>query len=146
VTRTVLAQALVSFEGNLYSVPPGMPGSQVTVRHRLGSPVLHIAAGNIIVAEHERARAGSGRTVRDSGHVRALQKAVLAAFTTAPPCPTKVRRPPGPDAQAEAARLRGQPVRDPAAHVVIDLSHYVAVADRLRQAPEIQGDLEEGTP
>jgi transposase len=148
VTRTVLAQGMVPFEGNFYSVPPGMPGRQVTVRHRLGSPVLHVVAGNIIVAEHERARAGAGRTIRDSGHVRALEKAVLAAFTTAPPCPTKVRRPPGAEAQAEAARLRGEPVHDPAVHVVIDLSHYVAVADRLRRAPETQTEdgLEEGTP
>ncbi|MFF3404117.1 hypothetical protein ACFYW6_37275 [Streptomyces sp. NPDC002659] len=26
----------MSFEGNLYSVPPGLPGAQVRVLHRLG--------------------------------------------------------------------------------------------------------------
>jgi hypothetical protein len=35
--RKVSAQGLVDFRGNQYSVPPGMPGAQVTVRLRSGA-------------------------------------------------------------------------------------------------------------
>ncbi|MGS0686812.1 Mu transposase domain-containing protein [Nakamurella sp. GG22] len=43
VPRPVTAQALVSFRGNRYSVPPELARTVVTVQHRLGSPVLSIA-------------------------------------------------------------------------------------------------------
>ena len=46
-TRIVSAQALVSWHGNFYSVPPGHGGQQVTVRCRLGAATLDVitAAG-----------------------------------------------------------------------------------------------------
>ena len=50
--------------------------------------------------------------------------AVLAAFTTALACPRKANRPPGPDALAELARLRGLTAL-PAP--VIDLGRYAAL-------------------
>ncbi|WP_425388720.1 Mu transposase domain-containing protein [Amycolatopsis jejuensis] len=50
VPRTVTAQALVSFRGNHYSVPPGLGGAVVHVRHRLGADA----------ADHHRRR-GDGR-------------------------------------------------------------------------------------
>ncbi|CAG6396724.1 hypothetical protein SCOCK_450039 [Actinacidiphila cocklensis] len=84
--RTVSPQALVSFEGNFYSVPPGMPGMRVTVRHRLGENYLHIVtAGRAVVARHELAPPGAGRRVRDSGHVIALERAVLAQVSDRAP-------------------------------------------------------------
>jgi len=135
--RTVSPQALVSFEGNCYSVPPGMPGVQVTVRHRLGEDYLHIVtAGRAVIARHRRAAPGSGLTVRDAGHVIALERAVLASVSDRAPCKNKVRRPPSDAALAEAEKLKGRAVgADPASRVVIDLSTYAAVADRLRTAP-----------
>ncbi|MFD4835242.1 IS21 family transposase [Streptomyces uncialis] len=137
VVRTVSPQALVSFEGNLYSVPPGMPGMQVTVRLRLGENYLHIVtAGRAVVARHELAPRGAGRKVRDSGHVIALERAVLAQVSDRAPCKTKTRRPLSPAALAEAERLRGPaPGAGSAERVVINLDTYAAVADRLRTAP-----------
>ena len=132
VERRVSAQGLVDFRGNRYSVPPGMPGAQVSVRLRLGADVLHIATtAGAVVAAHRLAPTGAGQVVRDDGHVVALEKAVLAAFTDAGPCRRKTRRPPSAAAQAEAARLRGLPTGDPAARVVIDMAAYAAAAARL---------------
>lgn len=133
VTRTVSPQARVAFRGNSYSVPPGLHGSQVTVTHRLGSDLLHIAtASGTVIAAHRLAPAGSGRVVADDGHVVALEQAVLASFSDAAPCRHKTRRPPSAATQAEAARLRGLPVTDPANRVVIDMSTYAAAAARLQ--------------
>ena len=50
-------------------------------------------------------------------------------------CEHKTRRPPSAAAVTEAARLRGMPVTDPAARVVIDLSTYAAAAARLKNPP-----------
>ena len=140
VVRTVSPQALVSFEGNLYSVPPGMPGMQVTVRGRLGEDCLRIAtAGKAVVARHRIAPRGSGRTVRDAGHVVALERSVLAQVSDRAPCRTKTRRPLSAAALAEAERLRGQAAgASSAERVVINLDTYAAVADRLRTAPRFE--------
>jgi transposase len=140
VVRTVSPQALVSFEGNLYSVPPGMGGMQVTVRHRLGEDYLHIVtSGRAVVARHELAPRGAGRKVRDAGHVIALERAVLAQVSDRAPCKTKTRRPLSPAALAEAERLRGRTTAAGSAErVVINLDTYAAVADRLRTAPRTE--------
>ena len=136
VTREVTPQALVSFRGNHYSVPPGLGGASVQVRHRLGADILRVVtAGGATVAVHHRALDGAGRVIRDEGHVAALEKAVLGAFSHQRPCTHKTRRPPSAAALAEAARLRGLPTTGPAAHVVIDLSAYAATAARLDSAP-----------
>jgi len=133
--RKVSVQGLVDFRGNQYSVPPGMPGAEVSVRLRLGADVLHIAtAAGVIIAAHRLAPAGAGRVVRDDGHVVALEKAVLSAFTDAGPCRHKTRRPPSQAARVEAARLQGLPSDDPAARVVIDMASYAAAAARLNQS------------
>jgi transposase len=144
VTRTVTAQALVAFRGNSYSVPPGLGGAAVTVRHRLGSAEVDIVtASGAVIAQHRRAPDGVGAVVRDSGHVRALEKAVLASFSAAPPCRRKDRRPPSPAALAEAARLGGAP--SPAERVVIDLAAYAAAATRLQNPPRNQAQQKENT-
>jgi transposase len=132
--RTVTPQALVAFRGNSYSVPPGLSGAVVTVTHRLGSDTLAIVtASGAVIACHRRAPDGAGAFVRDSGHVTALERAVLASFSAAPPCKRKQRRPPSAAALAEAARLRGTP--GPAERVVIDLAAYAAAAARLQHHP-----------
>lgn len=135
-TRAVRPQGLVSCAGIHYSVPPGLPGAHVTVRIRLGEDDLHmVTTGRAVIAHHRRAPDGAGQTIRNAGHVIALERAGLASFSDKAPSRTKVRRPPPATAQAETEKLRGRPESDIANRVVIDLSHYTAVADRLRQAP-----------
>ncbi len=135
VARTVSAQALVSFRGNRYSVPPGMPGAQVIVRHRLGAEALRIVTSSgSTVAVHRRAANGAGVTVRDEGHVRALETKVLASFSDARPCSPKTRRPAGEASMAEAARLRGTPAASSAERVVIDMAAYAALVPAAARA------------
>lgn len=143
VVRVVSAQALVAFRGNQYSVAPGMRGQRLLVRHRLGSSTLTIATiGGAVLAEHVREPDGLGKTVRASHHVVALETAVLKAFSDAKPCKHKTRRPPSDAAVAEAARLRGVDIDDPAHRVVIDMAAYAAVAKRLTHPPAADaGDL-----
>ncbi|HET9518468.1 MAG TPA: hypothetical protein VFO77_12145 [Actinoplanes sp.] len=137
--NTVSAQGLVPFRGNFYSVPPGMVGARITIRHRLGTDTLRlVTASGAVVAQHRRELDGAGRTIRNNGHVIALEKRVLEQFTTAGRCDHKTRRPPSAAASAEAARLRGMPVTDPAARVVIDLSTYAAAAARLKTPPSVR--------
>jgi hypothetical protein len=125
--RTVTPQGLVSFAGNQYSVPPGLSGARVEVRHRLGGDSLQIATSSgTTIAAHRRRPDGAGAIVRASGHVIALEKAVLAAFSDAPPCKHKTRRPRSVAAAAEAARLTGHP-SSAADRVVIDLAAYAAL-------------------
>ena len=107
VERVASAQALVAFRGNRYSVPPELARAQVTVTHRLGVPHIELAtSGGIIIARHQLAPAGAGATVRDTGHVLALERAAMAAFTDAAPHRRKQRIPPGPAARAAADALR----------------------------------------
>jgi hypothetical protein len=97
----------------------------VTVRARLGDVHLEIYshAGRRI-ARHRRAPNGAGQVLRSPEHARLLEQAVLAGFTTAKKCPRKPNRPPGQEALAEAAKLRGQ---DPGG-VVVDLDQYARIA------------------
>jgi transposase len=125
VERKASRSALVAFEGNRYSVTPGHAGRTLTIRARVGEPVLQIlsAAGDL-VATHDRAPAGAGQLVRSPEHAALLEQAVLAAFTTEHACRRKVNRPPGRDALAELARLKGL-TAEPAP--VIDLARYAAL-------------------
>ena len=141
VTRTVSAQALVSFRGNRYSVPPELTGATVTVLLRLGSTTIDIATtpgptvgarGGIVMARHRMTTTGAGAMIRDDGHVIALEQAAMAAATSAPPHRGKVRRPPSPAALDAAAALRVATGTENAAPrpagVVIDLAVYAAAA------------------
>jgi hypothetical protein len=99
----------------------------MTVEARVGEPLLRIRSGaGELLATHRRAPAGAGQTTRSSEHAAALEQAVLAAFTTGHACPRKANRPPGPDALAELARLKGLAAL-PAP--VIDLGRYAAFED-----------------
>lgn len=124
VERVVSRTALVAFEGNRYSVPPGLVGQAVTVRARLGELHLEIiSAAGRRTARHRRAPAGAGQVLQTPEHRRLLEQAVLNAFTTERPCRRKANRPPGEDALAEAARLGPH---NPA--VVVDLEDYARIA------------------
>ena len=127
--RTVSAQALVSFEGNRYSVPPELLGQTVTVKARLGELGVEVlSATGRRVARHRRAPAGAAQTIRCAEHGRALERAVLDAFTTAPPCRRKANRPPGQAALAAAAKLRGEEDTE----VIVDLDRYAQIAGAVR--------------
>jgi len=72
--------------------------------------------------------ASGGGIVRTPEHRAALERAVLAAFTTARPCERKGNHPPGSAARAAAAVLRdGEP-----AEVVVDLARYAELVEVLR--------------
>jgi transposase len=126
VQRTVSRTALVPFDANHYSVPPVYVGRIVTIQTRVSEPGLQIVSmSGERIASHRR-MLGSGQTIRSSEHAAELEKAVLAAFSTAKACRTKTNRPPGADALAHLARLRGvEP--DPAP--VITLADYQQLAD-----------------
>ncbi|MGQ0846272.1 MAG: IS21 family transposase [Sporichthyaceae bacterium] len=130
VDRIVSAQALVSFEGNRYSVPPELARASVTVSRRLGSTTLDIAtAAGIVIARHVRAAPGASATIRDDGHVLALNAAALAASTTARPHRSKVRIPPGPEALAAAEVLRNKGTDAPSQSCqVVDLAQWAEAA------------------
>ena len=113
VERVVSASALVAFEGSRYSVPPAHAGETVTVVCRLGEPQLRIvSAAGVLLATHRRLPAGAGQTVRSGEHAAALERAVLAAFTTRRPCRRKTNRPPSAEALALAHRLAPQALVD----------------------------------
>jgi transposase len=126
VERTVSRSALVRFGANHYSVPPAYAGRIVTIQTRVSEPGLQILSGSgARIATHRR-MPGSGQTIRSSEHAALLEEAVLAAFTTGKACRSKVNRPPGADALAHLARLRGlQP--DPVPQV--SLADYQVLAD-----------------
>jgi len=127
VQRTASRSALVSFDGNRYSVPPAQASRTVTVLTRVGEPqVRFVSAAGEIVATHRRAPTSAGQTIRTREHAALLEKAVLAAFTTDHACRRKDNRPPGPRALAELARLAGH--EQPSGRVV-SLADYQQLAD-----------------
>lgn len=125
--NTVGPSCLVPFEGNAYSVPPGLRGAEVVVRHRLGTDGVEIVSeSGILLASHRRETPGGGYAVCDPAHRVALEHEVLAAFSTDPPCRKKANRPPGEAARAEAARLLAGFEDD---EVVVSLATYQALVD-----------------
>lgn len=128
LSRQVAANGLVSVWGNQYSVPPGVIGREVTVRHRVGTDSIDIvAAAGAQVASHRLAPRGANRTVRLPEHTRALENVVLASFSTDRPCATKVNRPPSQAALRIAAEITGG--SDAGSDPVIDLSVYQRFVD-----------------
>jgi len=126
VERTVADNATVAFRGNRYSVPPGLNGSVLEVRHRLSTSTIEIhSPSGALVTDHTRLADGLGTLQRLPEHRQALEAAVLGAFSTKGPCDRKANRPPGPEALAEAARLLGDEGRD----VVVDLARYAELVE-----------------
>jgi hypothetical protein len=126
-TRTVSRQALVAYRGNRYSVPPELAGGQAVVSHPVGADHLDIATPTgIVIARHRLAADGTGVTLRDHGHVVALDAAALAGASSARPHRRKERIPPGPAARTAAETLRGEPPQPGA--TITDLSAYERAA------------------
>ncbi len=129
VPRMVGASCLAHFEGNHYGVPAGFSGQVVTVRHRLGSGTVElVSAGGVVLASHGRATPGAGRLSRAPGDKQALERSVLAQFSTAAPCRAKANRPPSAAARAEAAKVLSAH-HDP--DVVVDLATYQCLVDAM---------------
>ena len=152
VERAVSAQALVSFRGNRYSVPPELAHGRVAVSLRLGAVTVDIAtvpgpggAGGVVIARHRLAPDGAGVMVRDHGHVLALETAAMAAAGSARPHRRKERRPPSPAAQALRAAVTGPAATSTTSPIpggagagvgqVLDLAVYTAAAARRTTAP-----------
>ena len=137
-SRTASRQALVSYRGNRYSVPPELAAATVTVSHPLGGEFFDVTTmAGIVIARHRMAADGLGVMVRDSGHVIALDTAAMAAASTGRPHRRKERIPPGPAAKAAAAQLLqahgnttdiAQCSTPPTDSTVIDLSAYERAA------------------
>ena len=128
-TATVDRSCLVAFEGNAYSVPPGLMGHEVRVTHRLGTEGIEIrSASGLLLASHLRRAPGAGYIVRDPAHRAALEADILAAFTTDRPCKKKANRPPGTAARAEASKLLGA-YEDK--EVVVSLDTYQAIVESI---------------
>jgi transposase len=126
VSRQVGANAAVAFRGNLYSVPPGLTGTTVQCRHRLGAAMLEIfSAAGLPLAAHRLAPDGAGTLVRTPEHRAELERVVLSAFTTDRPCQRKGNHPPGAAARAEAGRLLAGLGPD----VTVDLADWAALAE-----------------
>ena len=129
VERQASAQALVSFRGNRYSVPPELAHASVTVTLVLGALMLDIATtSGIVIARHRVATEGAGVMVRDHAHVSALDHAALKAFSDAPPHRRKQRIPPGPAALAAAEQITGTVVNSSSDGTVVDLARYAKAA------------------
>jgi transposase len=129
VPKVVATNATVAFRRNAYSVPPGLAGTTVGLRHRLGSTTIELVApSGALLGVHDLRHPGSGETVRTTEHRAALESAILAGFTTARPCDRKGNHPPGPAALAAAACLRGHEPRE----VTVDLARYAELIDVLR--------------
>jgi hypothetical protein len=144
--RTASRQALVGYRGNRYSVPPELAMAKVTVTRPVGGEFLDIAtSGGIVIARHKLLADGLGATVRDAGHVIALDVAAMAAANTGRPHRRKERIPAGPEARAAAAELRKRLAADDRAVIespitttdstIIDLSAYERAA-QLRSIPK----------
>lgn len=124
--RTATRQALIDWRGNRYSVPPELAAARVTVQHRLGTDVIDIAtASGVVIARHRVAEPGLGVTIRDTGHVTALERIALASTPPGRPHRRKERIPPGSAALAAAAILTGP---DRPVSTVIDLAAYEQAA------------------
>lgn len=126
--RTATRQALIDWRGNRYSVPPELAAATVTVRQRLGAATIDIATSSgTVIARHRLAQPGLGVTIRDTGHVTALESAALAATPPGRPHRRKERIPPGSSARTAAARLLGVPDPSPTS-TVISLAAYETAA------------------
>ena len=140
--RSASRQALVGYRGNRYSVPPELAAATVVVSRPVGGEFIDIATSmGIVVARHKLLADGLGATVRDTGHVIALDAVAMAAAHSGRPHRRKERIPPGPAARAAAVQLRqrlaatgdGAVVETPTTtsdSTIIDLSVYERAAQQ----------------
>jgi hypothetical protein len=127
-TRFVDDKASVAFRGNRYSVPPGIGGIELTLRHRLGTGSLEIfSPAGIQLVSHRLGIPGTGSMVRTPEHRAALEAVVLSQFSSARPCDRKANKPPGQAAPAERARLLGRVGEEPSVDLD-EIANVIALA------------------
>jgi transposase len=125
---TVGDNASVAFRGNRYSVPPGLKGVGVTVRHRLGTGILEVfSPAGVLLEAHRLLPPGMGAVLRTPEHKAALEAVVLSSLTTDKPCDRKGNYPPGPAARAVAAKL----LAGLGPEVVVDLEAYARLVEAM---------------
>jgi len=125
VERIVTANATLHYRGNRYSVPPGLAGSTLEIHQRLGTSTLEVRSpGGAVLATHRLAHDGAGVVVRELSHSAALERAVLAQFTTKRPCDKKAHVGISDLALVHAATLLG----DAGRVVSVDLEDYARLA------------------
>lgn len=83
-------------------------------------------AGGTVIARHRTAADGLGVTIRDSGHVLALERIAMASAPPGAPHRRKERIPPGPAARHAAAILTATARDTPS--TVISLAAYETAA------------------
>src|SRR5258708_13818806 len=95
VTRAAEDRASYAFRGTRYSVTPGLGGTELMLRHRLGTGTAEIftPAGTLMVT-HRLAPPGAGAMVRTPAHRAALEAVVLSQFSAARPGDPKPHPPP----------------------------------------------------
>lgn len=124
--RIATRQSLIDWRGNRYSVPPELAATKVVIHQRLGANTIDIATvSGVVLARHQVAEPGLGVTIRDSGHVTALERIALASAPPGRPHRKKERIPPGANARAAAAELAGTPTPTT---TVINLAAYEQAA------------------
>jgi len=125
VERIVTANATLHYRGNRYSVPPGLASSTLEIHQRLGTSTLEVRSpGGAVLATHRLAHDGAGVVVRELSHSAALERAVLAQFTTKRPCDKKAHVGISDLALVHAATLLG----DAGRVVSVDLEDYARLA------------------
>ena len=124
VKRDVDDRASVAFRGNRYSTLPGLLGTEMTLRHRLGTGSLDVVSpAGVVLVTHTLATPGAGSMIRTPEHRGALERAVLSQFSTARPCDRKANKPPGTAALAARAELVGAGMAEP----TVDLEEMAEV-------------------
>ena len=131
--RTATRQALIDWRGNRYSVPPELAAAKVIVQQRHGANIIDIATvSGAVIARHRVAEPGLGVTIRDTGHVTALEAIAMASAPPGRPHRRKERIPPGTAALRAAAVLTGT-TEQPS--TVISLAAYEQAAKNRNTLP-----------
>ena len=129
VSRVASRSALVAFDGNRYSVPPGYAGRKLVLKTRVGEPSIGVfTSSGLKIATHRLAPRGAAQSVRTNEHAALLEHAVLEAFTTKTSCARKTNRPPGEGSLAEIARLHGRGQPEPLPRTLADYAALAQVA------------------
>lgn len=121
-TRTVSAQSTISFSGNYYSVPLGLLGQEVTVKHRVAEKTIEIfSTAGISLRSHSLVPAGLGMIVRDVQDEAELSSHIFSLNKPPKPHGRKPNIKPGPYAMS---LLGNPPPQDSNDHNPYDLTYY----------------------
>ena len=128
IERVASRSALVAFETNRYSVPPGYAGQTLTVRARVGEPHLRIVTRAGSRSPPTAALAGAEQTIRSTEHAVQLER---RCWRRSRPRLHAARRSTGRPARGRSASSPGSQARPRPAHVapVRSLADYAQLAE-----------------